>query len=69
MRKKLKITFLTIMSFVLFLLILLSIQYTPTYVYRLITMNVADVYDYKSFENRKIKGAERKRGIYRVLIR
>ena len=59
MRKKLKITFLTIMSFVLFLLILLSIQYTPTYVYRLITMNVADVYDYKSFENRKIKGAER----------
>lgn len=46
------------LSFVLFLLILLSIQYTPTYVYRLITMNVADVYDYKNFENHRIQGAE-----------
>ena len=59
MRKKLKITFLTILSFVLFLLIFLSIQYTPTYVYRLITMNVADVYDYKNFKNHRIQGAER----------
>ncbi|WP_196889883.1 serine hydrolase domain-containing protein [Aureivirga sp. CE67] len=58
MRKKLKITFLTIMSFVLLLLTLLSIQYTPIYVYRLITMNIADVYDYKNFENHKIQGAE-----------
>lgn len=58
MRKKLKITFLTILSFVIFFLILLSIQYTPTYVYRLITMNVADVYDYKNFKNHKIQGAE-----------
>ena len=46
------------LSSVLFLLILLSIQYTPTYVYRLITMNVADVYDYKNFENHRIQGAE-----------
>ena len=46
------------LSFVLFLLILLSIQYTPTYVYRLITMNVADVYDYENFENQEIKGAK-----------
>ena len=58
MRKKLKIIFLTILSSVLFLLILLSIQYTPTYVYRLITMNVADVYDYKNFEYHSIQGAE-----------
>jgi len=58
MRKKLKITILTIISFVLFLLVLLSIQYTPTYVYRLITMNVADVYDYKNFENHEIQGAK-----------
>ena len=57
MRKKLKITFLTIMSFVLLLLTLLSIQFTPTYVYRLITMNVADVYDYKNFENHNIMSA------------
>ena len=46
------------LSSVLFLLILLSVQYTPTYVYRLITMNVADVYDYKNFENHMIQGAE-----------
>ena len=58
MRKKLKIIFLTIFSLVLFLLTLLSIQYTPTYVYRLITMNVADVYDYENFENQEIKGAK-----------
>ena len=58
MRKKLKIIFLTIFSLFLFLLALLSIQYTPTYVYRLITMNVADVYDYKNFENHKIQGAK-----------
>jgi CubicO group peptidase (beta-lactamase class C family) len=36
-------------------LIVLSIRYSPTYVYRLITMNVADVYDYKNFENHKIR--------------
>jgi len=58
MRKKLKIIFLTIFSLFLFLLALLSIQYTPTYVYRLITMNVADVYDYKNFENHEIQGAK-----------
>lgn len=40
------------------LLIVLSIIYSPTYVYRLVTMNVADVYDYKNFENHKIKEAQ-----------
>lgn len=39
-------------------LIILSIQYSPTYVYRLIAMNVATVYDYKNFENHKINGAK-----------
>ena len=58
MVKKLKIIFLTIFSLVLFLVALLSIQYTPSYVYRLITMNVADVYDYTNFENQVIKGAK-----------
>lgn len=38
--------------------IVLSIRYSPTYVYRLITMNVADVYDYKNFDNHKIRGAK-----------
>ncbi len=58
MIKFLKSTLITILSIFIFLLVLLSIQYTPTYVYRLITMNVADVYDYKNFENHRIKGAE-----------
>ena len=38
--------------------IVLSIKYSPNYVYRLITMNVADVYDYRNFENHKIRGAK-----------
>ena len=58
MKKKLKIIFFTGFSLFIFLLALLSIQYTPTYVYRLITMNVADVYDYKNFENHEIKGTK-----------
>ena len=58
MRKKLKIIFLTIFSLVLLFLALLSVQYTPSYVYRLISMNVADVYDYKNFENQEIRGAK-----------
>ena len=39
-------------------LIVLSIKYSPTYIYRLITMNLADVYDYKNFENHKIREAK-----------
>jgi len=39
-------------------LLVLSIKYSPTYVYRLVTMHVADVYDYQNFENRTIEGAE-----------
>lgn len=38
-------------------ILILSIQFSPTYVYRLITMNVATVYDYTNFENREIRGA------------
>lgn len=38
--------------------IVLSIKYSPTYIYRLITMNVADIYDYKNFENHKIRKAK-----------
>ena len=38
-------------------ILILSIQFSPAYVYRLITMNVATVYDYTNFENREIRGA------------
>ncbi len=57
MKKVFKITLST--PFVLLVLILafLSIKYSPVYVYRLITQNVADVYDYQLYENRTIKGS------------
>ncbi|WP_345276017.1 serine hydrolase [Litoribaculum gwangyangense] len=58
MKRCLKIISLTVLSFVLILLVILSIQFTPTYVYRLIRMNVPDVYDYKNFENHEIQGAK-----------
>lgn len=40
------------------LLIILSVKYSPVYIYRLVTQNVADVYDYQLYENRTINGAE-----------
>ncbi len=43
---------------VLFLFIL-SLKFSPTYIYRLITQNVADVYGYQLYENRTIKAANR----------
>lgn len=58
MKKILKLALLSPLILILLLLAFLSIKYSPTYVYRTITMNVADVYDYKNFENRVIKGSE-----------
>jgi len=61
MRKKKHILGTIILSPILVLgvaVIVLSVKYSPTYVYRLITMNVADVYDYRNFENHKIRGAK-----------
>ncbi len=54
------IIIIAILPLVLLILILtiLSIKYSPVYVYRLITQNVADVYDYKLYENRNIKGSD-----------
>jgi CubicO group peptidase (beta-lactamase class C family) len=37
---------------------ILSVRYSPVYIYRLVTQNVADVYDYKYYENRTIKGSD-----------
>jgi hypothetical protein len=58
MKKTIKI--IAVSPFILLVLILaiLSIKYSPVYVYRLITQNVADVYDYQLYENRTIKGAK-----------
>jgi CubicO group peptidase (beta-lactamase class C family) len=57
MKKALIIVIITPLLLILLLLVGLSIKYTPTYVYRLITQNVADVYDYKYYTNRQIKGS------------
>lgn len=54
MKRKIKIILATpLLLFSIFALII-SFLYTPTYVYRLITQNVADVYDYQLYENRTI---------------
>lgn len=37
---------------------ILTFKFSPQYVYRLITQNVADVYDYQLYENRAIKGSD-----------
>jgi CubicO group peptidase (beta-lactamase class C family) len=60
MKKKSIILTILITPIVLSVIFLavLSIQFTPIYVFRLITMNVPDVYDYQLFENRNIKGAD-----------
>lgn len=58
MQKTIKIIALTPFMLLGLILAILSIKYSPVYVYRLITQNVADVYDYKLYENRTIKGAK-----------
>jgi len=52
-------TSLTVVSVALIciFLIVLSVQFSPTYVYRLAKMNVADVYDYHFFPNRTIEAS------------
>ncbi len=57
MKKAIKIILTTPIILIFLFLVILSIKYSPTYVYRLITQNVADVYDYQKYENRVIKGS------------
>ncbi|QIA09308.1 serine hydrolase domain-containing protein [Draconibacterium halophilum] len=56
--KTLKIILLTLVILVVGFVVVLCIKYSPTYVSRLATMHVADVYDYQKFENREIKGSD-----------
>jgi hypothetical protein len=58
MKKVFKIALLSPLILIFLILAFLSVKYSPTYIYRLISMNVADVYDYKNFENRVIKSAK-----------
>ena len=58
MKKVISILLFLSVALVLMLLIFLSIKYSPVYLYRLITQNVADVYDYQYYENRIIQASE-----------
>jgi len=58
MVKVLKYLALAFISILIVILVFFSVKYSPTYVYRLIRFNVADVYDYKYFENRHIKASD-----------
>jgi hypothetical protein len=57
MKKAIKIIVISPFLLIILFLVILSVKYSPVYVYRLVTMNMADVYDYKYFENRTIRGA------------
>ena len=58
MRKFIKYTTVTLIIILVVFLTALSVKYSPTYVYRLVVLNVGDVYDYKYFENRVIKTSD-----------
>ena len=60
MKRLLKIVLLTPVVFIFLLWAVLSLMYSPSYVNRALTLNVADVYDYEHFENRVIKGSDDK---------
>jgi len=55
MKKIIKYLIATLVLIPIIFLVVLSIVYNPTYVYRLVFYNVGDVYDYKHFERRVIK--------------
>lgn len=55
MKKIIKYSIATLVLIPIIFLVVLSIVYNPTYVYRLVFYNVGDVYDYKHFEKRVIK--------------
>ena len=58
MKKSIKIIALAPVIILVLFVAVLAIKFSPKYVYRLITQNVADVYDYQLYENRTIKGAD-----------
>ncbi len=55
MKKIIKYTLISLLLITTVFLTILSIIYSPTYVYRLVLLNTGDVYDYKHFENRVIE--------------
>ena len=58
MKKTIFIIAATPLILLFLFLTILSFKFSPVYVYRLVTQNVADVYDYRLYENRTINGAD-----------
>ncbi|MCF8379677.1 MAG: beta-lactamase family protein [Bacteroidales bacterium] len=58
MKKAIKIIVFAPVIILVLIVAVLSVKFSPQYVYRLITQNVADIYDYQLYENRIIKGAD-----------
>lgn len=58
LKKAIKISVLTPFVLLVVFLAVLVVKYSPVYIYRLITQNVADVYDYQLYENRIIHPAD-----------
>jgi len=54
MKNIIKYVIISLLLAVIISFTILSIKYSPTYVYRLVRLNIGDVYDYKYFENRII---------------
>lgn len=59
MRKIIKYIAISLILIAVIFLTGLAIKYSPTYVYRLLLLNTADVNDYEYFENRVIKNTDR----------
>lgn len=57
MKPVIRYLLLSPLAAILLLIMVLAVKYSPLYVYRLVTMNVADIYDYQNFENRRISPA------------
>ena len=55
--KFLAILLLSIIALIVLVFGVLSVKYSPMYVYRLVRYNVADVYDYMHLENRVSRNA------------
>ena len=58
MKRAIKIILLTPLIVLILFILVLSIRFSPVYVYRLIMQNVPDVYDYQLYENRTVQGSD-----------
>ena len=58
MKKAIKIIALAPVIILVLFVAVLATKFSPKYLYRIITQNIPDVYDYQLYQNRTIKGAD-----------